>query len=167
MELTMNATKSCVLIINGGSSSIKFALYEDDASLTQLSSGEIESIGSKNIKFHFSDSATHQRSGTSIDPMDHAAAATYLIDWLEKQKEFSLIKAIGHRIVHGMKHSAPEVITPELLVDLKTISTYDPEHLPREIELIETFKSRFPEIIQIACFDTSFHTSMPQVAKWL
>ena len=94
-------------------------------------------------------------------------AANNLIDWLEKQEGFDSIKAIGHRIVHGMQHTDPEIISPELLTELKSISAYDPEHLPEEIKLIEVFTRRYPSLKQVACFDTSFHTSMPTVAKML
>ena len=90
-----------------------------------------------------------------------------LADWLEKQEGFDSVKAIGHRIVHGMKHTQPEIISSELLKELKKISAYDPEHLPEEIKLIELFRKRYPSLKQVACFDTSFHTSMPVVAKLL
>jgi acetate kinase len=66
-----------------------------------------------------------------------------------------------------MQHTEPEKITPGLLDDLKKISSYDPEHLPEEIKLIEVFSRHYASLAQIACFDTSFHTSMPKVAKSL
>ena len=103
----------------------------------------------------------------NIKASDHNEASNHLINWLEKQKGFDSIKAIGHRIVHGMKHTEPELITPELLKELKKISAYDPDHLPEEIKLIEVFSKRYPSLKQVACFDTSFHTSMPTVAKLL
>jgi acetate kinase len=134
--------KRPVLSINGGSSSIKYALYETEGSLTQLFSGEMERIDQEN-------------------------AAHELIDRLEKQDGFKSVKAIGHRIVHGMKHTAPERITPALLDELKGISAFDPEHMPGAITLIEVFGQRCPAVVQIACFDTSFHTSMPGVAQML
>ncbi len=163
----MKSIKSCVLTINGGSSSIKFALYEIDESLVQLFYGEMESIGTKNTKLSFTNTITNQKNSINIKTNDQEEGANFLIDWLEKQDDFPSVKAIGHRIVHGMKHTEPEQITPELLDELKVISAYDPEHLPGEIKLIEIFRKRYPALIQIACFDTSFHTSMPQVAKLL
>ena len=163
----MKSINSCVLTINGGSSSIKFALYEIEGSLTQLFYGEMESIGTKNTKLSFNNTITNQKNSVNIKAADHDDAANFLIDWLEKQVDFVSVKAIGHRVVHGMLHTEPEQITPELLNELKEISAYDPEHLPGEIKLIEIFRKRYPALIQIACFDTSFHTSMPQVAKLL
>ena len=66
-----------------------------------------------------------------------------------------------------MKHTEPELVTQELLDELHRISPYDPDHLPREIELIETFRQRHPKLPQVACFDTAFHRTMPRVAKLL
>ena len=163
----MKSNKSCVLTINGGSSSIKFALYQIDRSLVQLFYGKIESIGTKNTKLSFTNTITHKKNSINIKADDHDAAATFLIDWLEKQDGFVSVKAIGHRIVHGMKLTDPQLITPELLDELKSISDYDPEHLPQEIKSIEALVKRFPSLQQVACFDTSFHTSMPIVAKLL
>jgi acetate kinase len=66
-----------------------------------------------------------------------------------------------------MQHTAPELVTGELLEELHRISPYDPDHLPREIELIEAFRQRHPRLPQVACFDTAFHRTMPRVAKLL
>ena len=75
------------------------------------------------------------------------------------------IDAVGHRVVHGMQHTAPERVTPELLDDLRNISPCDPQHLPVEIALIEAFQTLNPEATQVACFDTLFHVAMPRVAE--
>jgi acetate kinase len=159
--------KESILTINGGSSSIKFSLYKIKEPLEQLFYGEIENIGSAKAKLSSNNCVTQQKNSISIQSADHDEAAKNLIDWLEKQEGFDSIKAIGHRIVHGMKHREPEIISPELLNELKKISAYDPEHLPEEIKLIEAFSKRYPLLKQVACFDTSFHTSMPRVAKLL
>ena len=109
-------------------------------------------------KLSFTINTNNQKNSFAINAPDLDDAANYLIDWLGKQDGFDSVRAIGHRIVHGMKHTEPEQITPELLEELKKISAYDPEHLPEEIKLIEVFRKRYPELPQIACFDTSFHT---------
>ena len=157
----------CILTINGGSSSIKFSLYTIEDPLKRMFVGQIENIGTTKAKLSFNDSVTEQKKCLSIKAKDHNEASGHLIDWLEKQEGFGSVKAIGHRIVHGMSHTAPELITPELLKELKKISAYDPDHLPEEIRLIEVFGKRYPLLKQVACFDTSFHTSMPRVAKLL
>ncbi len=163
----VKSNKNCVLTINGGSSSIKFALYEIDGYLKLLFYGKMENISTKNTKLSFTNADTHDENSFDIKAANHTNAGNLLIDWLDKQDLFASVKAIGHRIVHGMKHAEPEIITSELLDELKEISAYDPEHLPGEINLIEIFQKRYPLLPQIACFDTSFHSSMPTVAKLL
>jgi acetate kinase len=91
----------------------------------------------------------------------------FLLDWLEAQPIFAAVKAVGHRVVHGMKHSKPERVTPKLLAELRRIMPYDPDHLRREIGLIEAFLKRHPKLPQVACFDTAFHRTMPKVARLL
>ena len=159
--------EECILSINGGSSSIKFSLYKIKEPLEQLFNGEIENIGTKKAKLHFNNTVDQQKNNIDFEASNHEQAANNLIDWLEKQKHFDSVKAIGHRIVHGMKHTQPELISDDLLSELKKISAFDPEHLPEEIKLIEIFSKRYPSLKQVACFDTSFHTSMPTVAKLL
>jgi len=90
-----------------------------------------------------------------------------LIDWLDQRIGLASLRAVGHRVVHGLKHTEPEVVTPELLDELRRISPFDPDHLPQEIELIELFSQREPSLPQVACFDTSFHQTMPRVARLL
>ncbi len=158
---------NCILTINGGSSSIKFSLYRIKESLEQLLYGEIGNIGTKKAKLSFTNKATQQNDCLEIEAVNHDQAANHLIEWLENQDCFSSVTAIGHRIVHGMKHTEPELVTDGLLVELKKISAFDPEHLPEEIKLIEIFKTRYPALKQVACFDTSFHTSMPVISKLL
>ena len=163
----MNPENSIILTINGGSSSIKFSIYKSGKPLERLLYGEIEKIGTKDSKFNFTTAQSPQKNSTDITANNHDDAINHLVEWLEKQQYFNSVSAIGHRIVHGMQHTEPEIITDELLNELKKISDFDPEHLPEEIKLIEVFKKRYPEIKQIACFDTSFHTSMPVIAKLL
>lgn len=163
----MNSNNNCVLTINGGSSSIKFSLYRIEESLLQLFYGKLENINKGNTILSFHNTTTEQKGNIILGATNHNDAANALIDWLEKQDYFASITAIGHRIVHGMKHTEPEKITPELLDELRKISAYDPEHLPGEIRLIEIFHERYPSLVQIACFDTAFHTSMPSIAKSL
>ncbi len=156
-----------ILTINGGSSSIKFSLFKFEEPFERLFYGEIESIGTQKAKLNFTDSVAKQQNSISLQSANHNEAANNLIDWLEKRAGFDSIKAIGHRIVHGMIRTEPEIITPELLGELKRISAYDPEHLPGEIALIEVFNQRYPSLKQVACFDTAFHASLPVVAKML
>ena len=159
--------KACILIINGGSSTIRFALYVADKTLMRLFHGKIDRIGLSDSSLTYNVEGEIQKNILPILASNYKMASTYLMNWLEKQVEFASVKAVAHRIVHGMHHTEPEYITPELLEELRQIIPYDPDHLPNEIELIETFLQHYPALKQIACFDTAFHTTMPRVAKLL
>jgi acetate kinase len=156
-----------ILTINGGSSSIKFALYQVGQSLKRGLDGKVDRIGLSGTNLTFSDPARKQQDTRSLAASDHKSGANCLIDWLEEQNGLESVQAVGHRVVHGMKHTAPELVTQELLDELHRIRPYDPDHLPREIELIEAFRQRHPKLPQVACFDTAFHRTMPRVAKLL
>jgi len=155
------------LTINGGSSSIKFAVYQTGEPLQRKLHGAVDRIGMSGTTLTFDDQTTHQQDSHSLNASNHKSAATFLMDWLEGQHGFESVQAVGHRVVHGMQHTAPELVTQELLDELHRISPYDPDHLPGEIELIETFRQRHPKLPQVACFDTAFHRTMPRVAKLL
>jgi len=157
----------CILTINGGSSSIKFAVYQAGEPLQQKLHGTVDRIGMMGTTLTFDDQITHQQDSRSLDASNHKSAATFLMDWLEGQHGFESVQAVGHRVVHGMQHTAPELVTQALLDELDRISPYDPDHLPGEIELIEAFRQRHPKLPQVACFDTAFHRTMPRVAKLL
>jgi acetate kinase len=163
----MNKDQASILTINGGSSTIKFALYQIDDPLSCLLHGNIDRISLKDSTLTFNDKKDDKKNSLKIESSDYQSAANFLIDWLEKKDEFPSVKAIGHRVVHGMKHTEPELVTLNLLDELHRIIPYDPDHLPAEITLIEFFRQRHPKIPQVACFDTAFHTSMPRVAKLL
>ena len=156
-----------ILTINGGSSSIKFALYAAVKPLKRGLYGTVDRIGLSGTNLTFHEADGKPQASRELIAADHKSAANSLLDWLETQPDFASVKAIGHRVVHGMKHTEPEIVTPELLAELHRISPYDPDHLPREIELIEAFRQRHSKLPQLACFDTAFHQTMPRVAKLL
>src|SRR5450631_1220693 len=164
---SMKPANSLILAINGGSSSIKFALYRVEETLQRRFYGKVDRIGMSGTNLTFHDPDGKPQDNLSIVASDHKSAANFLIDWLEKLDGFTTVEAAGHRVVHGMKHTAPELVSQELLDELQHIRPYDPEHLPREIDLIEAFRQRYPKLPQVACFDTAFHRTMPRVAKLL
>ncbi len=166
-ESSIRPDKAVILTINSGSSSIKFALYQTDEPLERMLDGNIDRIGLQGTKLIFNNSKQNNQGSLRIKNPDRKSAANFLIDWLEKQIDFSFISGVGHRVVFGMKHTEPELITQKLLNELHNISSYDTDHLPDEIELIEAFRQRHPKLSQVACFDTAFHSEMPRVAKLL
>jgi len=156
-----------VLTINGGSSSIKFVLYQAGEPLERKLYGKVDRIGLSGTNLTFRDRTGNPQNSRGIAASDHKSAAKFLIDWLEEQNGFASVRAVGHRVVHGMKHTEPELVTQELLDELHRLRPYDPDHLPREIELIEAFRQRHPKLPQVACFDTAFHRALPRVARLL
>lgn len=156
-----------LLTINGGSSSIRFALYEGSEPLRRLLEGKVDRVGLSGTNLTVKDANGQSQNSLTLDASDRHSAVGFLLDWLETQQELASVKAVGHRVVHGMTHSEPERVTPELLDELHRITPYDPDHLPLEIELIEAFRQRHPGLPQVACFDTAFHRSMPRVASLL
>jgi acetate kinase len=163
----MKAANAHILTINGGSSSIKFALYQDGEPLQRGLHGKVDRIGLGGTNLTFHDADGKPQASHKLAAADYKSAAYSLINWLEARPEFASVKAVGHRLVHGMKHTEPVRVTKKLLDELHRISPNDPDHLPNEIELIETFSQRHPKLPQVACFDTAFHQTMPRVAKLL
>ncbi len=155
-----------VLTINGGSSSIRFAIFEASRPPRRLLQGKMERIGGSHpsLAIYRGDGRSPTRIKVKIK---RGAAIGFLMDWLESQPLFETVAGVGHRVVHGMRHSDPELITAKLLDELKRITPFDPEHLPREIEIIRTLRRRYRKLPQVACFDTAFHRTMPLVATQL
>ena len=156
-----------ILTINAGSSSIKFALYETGFSPRRLMDGKIDRLGLSGTIFSTHDSHGQPQCRHRVHADTHGSAANHLLHYLAAQPAFPSIKAVGHRVVHGMKHSKPQRVTSALLAELHRIAPYDPDHLPREIQLIQAFRIKYPKVPQVACFDTAFHHAMPPVAKLL
>jgi acetate kinase len=135
-----------ILIINGGSSSIKYAVYEVPA-LKQVLKGKVERIGLAGA------------------PPNHKEAIAKVIQLLD-EREVGRPAAIGHRIVHGgPKYAESQRVTESLIQELRRLCPLDPEHLPSEIDIVEALAKRYPDVPQVACFDTAFGRAMPRVAK--
>jgi acetate kinase len=157
-----------ILTINGGSSSIKFALFEANASLRRVLDGEIERIGLPGASLRAKGSNEADNFSRLVAAPDRPAAVAALMDFIESRSGRDALTAAGHRIVHGgPKYSQPQRITPEMLKDLSALNPFDPEHMPEEILLIEALGRRFPGLPQVACFDTAFHHDLPRVSRLL
>jgi acetate kinase len=157
-----------ILTINGGSSSIKFALFDAGDPLRRILEGEIERIGLPEATFVARGVNKADNFTRSVTAANHTAAVGVLMDWIEEPIRRGELTAVGHRVVHGgPKYSEPQRLTTEMVEDLHRLSSFDPEHLPEEILLTEAFHRRFPELPQVACFDTAFHHDLPRVARLL
>ncbi len=163
----MKPTNPHILTINGGSSSIKFALFESGDSLQRILEGGIERIGLPAASLQVKGLNPADNFSRLVSAPDHTAAVEALMDWIEEHSGRNL-SAVGHRVVHGgPKYSQPQLITAEMIEELHQLSPFDPEHLPEEILLTEAFHQRFPNLPQVACFDTAFHHDLPLVARLL
>ena len=164
----MKSANLRILTINGGSSSIKFALFETDDSLRRILEGAIERIGLPEAAFRVKGLDQPENVSRPVLAPDHTAAVGALMDWLEERSVRDSLAAVGHRVVHGgPKYSEPQRITAEMVEELRRLSPFDPDHLPEEILLTEAFHRRFPDLPQVACFDTAFHHDLPRVARLL
>jgi acetate kinase len=160
------AADQTVLVLNSGSSSIKFGLYAKGDPPSSILSGKIERISTPQATFKWSEPVTGQSGDENMSAPKHQSAAQFLNAWLDRRPESAGITAVAHRIVHGgPKYDQPQLVTPELLTELRRIGPYDPEHFPAQIELISVFGQHRPHLPQVACFDTAFHHCMPRVAK--
>jgi acetate kinase len=169
MDLSsVKQAQACVLTINGGSSSIKFALFEAGETLQRILAGSIERIGQPETTFVVKGLDKADNFKKSLNAGNHTAAVGVLMDWIEQRFQHGGLSAIGHRVVHGgPKYSEPQRITPEMVAELHQLQPFDPEHLPEEILLTEAFHHRFPNLVQVACFDTAFHHDLPRIAQIL
>ncbi len=154
-----------VLTINSGSSSIKFSVYAPGNS--RLLFGRIERIGLPDGAFLAFDGNGTALLKEGMSFPDHVPALKALFDWLRKRPEGEDISAVGHRVVHGGRITSPRVIDQELMDTLRTLLPFAAEHLPHEIKAIEAVGSFLPGLPQAACFDTSFHASMPPASRTL
>ena len=114
-RFSIKTTNISVLAINSGSSSIKFALYRIDGPLERILYGKVDRIGLIGTNLDFNNLTKKKKGNLRIEISDYKSVANFLIDWLEKQVDFSLIRGVGHRVVFGMNHTDPELITNELL----------------------------------------------------
>ncbi len=157
-----------ILTINGGSSSIKFALFAASDSLRRILDGGIEWIGLPEATLTVKGSDKADNFSRLVGAANHMVAVVALMDWIEERIGGVALTAVGHRVVHGgPKYSEPQRITTEMVKELHQIEPFDPEHLPEEILLIEAFQTRFPGLAQFACFDTAFHHDLPRVSRLL
>lgn len=164
----MNRAGTRILTINGGSSSIKFALFAADGSLTRMFEGSVERIGLSGTALRVKGTEQADNFLQPLTAADHTAAVEILMDWIGKRIGQDGLTAVGHRVVHGgPDYDAPQRITGEMVAELHRLSPFDPDHLPEEILLTEAFRRRFPGLPQVACFDTAFHHDLPRVARLL
>ena len=155
-----------VLTINGGSSSLKFAVFAVNDPMERVLSGRVERVGLGESRLILSDGGGRRCEDCAVEAPDQAAAAGLVIEQIEKNPGLAAIAAVGHRVVHGGgRFVEPTFVTAEMLDQLRRIAPLDPEHLPGEISLIESLGRAIADVPQVACFDTAFHKTLSRPAQ--
>ena len=148
-----------ILTLNGGSSSIKVAVFESGDSLQRILTGGIERIGSSQATLNIAGTNGEDRTSRTLSAPDHAVAMSALMDEIVERVGSEGLMATGHRLVHGgPKYCRPQLMSVEMLRDLQGFSAFDPEHLPAELLMAEAVRQRLPTLPQVTCFDTAFAT---------
>ncbi len=162
-----------IVVVNAGSSSIKFSMFAVDASGQDLSlryHGQIESIGSK-PRFIAVDAdgrrvVDQSVAGRRADGGDHEAALSTLLEWIVGHADQLSVVAVGHRVVHGGEQFAtPVVVDGAILDQLEKLAPLAPLHQPHNLAPIRVIARIAPYVAQVACFDTAFHRTQPPVAQ--
>lgn len=129
-------------------------------------SGIIRNIGQDDGFFSVTKSDGAGLFERHFDIPDHDAALRAFFEWFDHGPEYKDLNAVGHRVVHGgERYVRPEIVEDDLLHALKALVPLAPDHLPQEIKAISEFRRLHPNVTQVACFDTAFHRSMPDVAQ--
>ncbi len=157
-----------VLVLNAGSSSLKFALFGGATTPIRILSGAIDRIGLPKATFTLTKVKSPQAERAEVSAPDHVSCLDYLLARLAETTGAAGFRALGHRVVHGgERYTQPQLVTPETMDELRRITSFAPEHLPAEIALIVALSERFPNLPQVVCFDTAFHHNLPPVARLL
>ena len=157
-----------ILTVNSGSSSLKFALYNASTPGAEMIeySGTLDRIGLDGGRFYVRDAEARTLHDEHVSVATHASALQHVLAWLDKQPDGRRLDAAGHRIVHGgMWYTQPQRITPDVIARLNELIPLAPAHLPNELAAIDALSVEYPDMPQVACFDTAFHRNMPRVAQ--
>ena len=157
---------AAILVVNSGSSSVKFTLFGSDKTLPKFFSGALDGIGLSRGRFH----AKSATGATIFDKQtvlgSHDVALALLIDALPKYMADRPLLAVGHRVIHGGADcDCSLLVTPEVEDRLEQLIPLAPLHLPHNLAGIAAMREMQPNLRQVACFDTAFHHSRPRIAK--
>lgn len=159
---------NATLVINAGSSSIKFAGYADTGASEPelLGKGQVESLRAE-PRFVCADAdgavlGEHRWPG----PITHAAALDYIIQWIEENATDVKVAAAGHRVVFGgAKYTGPTLVDDHAMTEIEKLVPFFPLHVPHNLAAIRALARQHPKLPQVACFDNSFHLTQPHVAQ--
>jgi len=158
--------QDCLAVLNAGSSSIKFALY-DASGQKRLLHGQVEGIGAApHLTLKDADGIVRLDRRWATDELDHDSATTEIFAAVRGAATDTRLTAIGHRVVHGgAGYRAPVRLTDKILADLETLIPLAPLHQPHNLKPIRAIAAQLPHLPQVACFDTAFHQAQPTLAQ--
>jgi acetate kinase len=154
-----------ILVLNAGSSSVKFAVYEVGTDgLKEICSGQAEGLLTE-PKFQ-ARRLGHEPEAHAIATTGHDAAIAFLAAWLRASFSGAKLQAVGHRVVHGGDPApGPSPVTNDLIARLELLVPQMPLHLPHNLAPMRSLARLMPDLPQIACFDTSFHRTLPRLEQ--
>jgi len=157
----------CIGVVNAGSSSIKFGLFDMGIEERPLFSGHVEQIGvAPKLKVKSPTGETLVENAWNAKDLDHRSATRVILETVIGLNGGKPIAAVGHRVVHGgTKFSEPELVTNHVLAQLRELCPLAPLHQPHNLVAIEAIATAAPHIPQVACFDTAFHRAQPDLAQ--
>jgi acetate kinase len=152
--------------MNRGSSTLKSALYQSGKYDDLLLSISVDHAGGLGGRLKIADSSGATVFDSAIDDGSSNAALEVMLAWMGGHGFFAQLAAVGHRLVHGgPRYKDPQRITPEFMSEIEKLVPLDPDHMPAAIAGIQFVARKFPDLPQVACFDTAFHSSLPKVAR--
>lgn len=157
----------CIAVLNAGSSSIKFALYQHGAEQHLLFGGQVEQIGvAPKLTVKDSNGEKMLENSWGAKELDHAKATKTILETSIGLLGGKAVSGIGHRVVHGgTQFTAPALVTKEVVTALRGFTPLAPLHQPHNLAPIEAISVAAPHIPQVACFDTAFHQTQPALAQ--
>lgn len=162
----MTTSRPAIMVLNAGSSSIKFGVFaQSGADLTAVYRGQIENL-LQQPHFVAYDAAGLCLEQAQLSRSGHGSALDHLLDWIDHHDAGWQVMGVGHRVVHGgSSYHTPVRLTESVLTDLHSLIPLAPLHQPHNLAAIEALRHSQPQLPQVACFDTAFHSRQPAVAR--
>jgi len=164
----VDVSSRLLLVLNAGSSSIKFSVYEvgeSAAAPASLYRGEVDGLGAR-PRFVARDQRGARLADETLSGAAHDDGLAAILAWIEARTSNATVVAAGHRVVHGgVRYTRPVRVTPEVMRELEALIPLAPLHQPHNLDAITALSKSRPALPQVACFDTAFHATQPAVAQ--
>ncbi|WP_028230829.1 acetate/propionate family kinase [Paraburkholderia mimosarum] len=158
-----------ILVVNAGSSSIKFSTFEErGAALDLVVHGQVDGLYTDHARFEALDhhGVRYKKEWTASEELDHRHGLEQIAVFLSEHREGHTLAAVGHRVVHGgQRFDGPVLVTPGVIDELEKLAPLAPLHQPHNLKPVRLIEQMHPEVPQVVCFDTAFHRTQPDVAQ--